>query len=125
MLRSDWLLPQRTCLTTPGIKAAEMQISFSNTKLPDIFGSRVALYRMCASNRIKAVNNPYIVQIYVNMDCHFSYCRKLSNHITITAMSSRQLLWFLGSASVLLPPVFSMIMTHSALTLVGSVYRVV
>ena len=34
-----------------------------NTKHPDIFGSRVALYKMCASHRIKAVNNRCVVQI--------------------------------------------------------------
>ena len=67
---------------------------------------------MCASHRI---NNRCIVQINVNMDCHFSYCRKLSSQ------SSRQLMWLFSSASVLLPPIFSLMpTTHSTLTLVWS-----
>ena len=38
-----------------------------DTKLPDIFGSRVALYKTCASHRIKAVNNCCIVQIHTKI----------------------------------------------------------
>lgn len=39
-----------------------------NTKLPDIFGGRIALYRMCSFNRIKVVNSGCIVQINVKME---------------------------------------------------------